>query len=99
MVVVGACTCVYVHMRTIGVVFSAQPRWADVMLGSGPCLCSFFGSSQSSKKVDGHLKPLAAQGPLCYHIEDPCFTCIDYNLIGMLQKLTEQAAPPLNNWG
>lgn len=32
--------CVYVHMSTIGVVFSAQPWWADVMLGSGPCLCS-----------------------------------------------------------
>lgn len=37
-----AFVCVCACMRTIGVVFSAQPRWADVMLGSGPCLCSFL---------------------------------------------------------
>lgn len=36
----GSAVHVYVHMRTIGVVFSAQPWWADVMLGSGPCLGS-----------------------------------------------------------
>lgn len=49
-----ACRCVCVgYMRTIVMVFAAQPRWADVMLGSGPCLWS-FGSSNS--KVSCHLK-------------------------------------------
>lgn len=39
-VCVWKCICVYVHMCTIEVVFSAQPWWADVMLGSGLCLRS-----------------------------------------------------------
>lgn len=41
----NACVCVHAH---IGVVFSAQPWWADVMLGSGPCLCS--GLAVASRK-------------------------------------------------
>lgn len=47
---VRACRCMCVgYMRTIGMVFTAQPRWADVMLGS-----IVVGSSSS--KVSCHLK-------------------------------------------
>lgn len=45
---VWKCICVYVHMSTIGVV---QPWWADVMLGSGPCLCSALAVVGAARKL------------------------------------------------
>lgn len=35
---VGTHVCRHVHTSAIGEVLSAQPWWADVMPGSGPCL-------------------------------------------------------------
>ena len=52
------CTHGCVHVRTMGVVFSAQPWWADVMHQSGPCLRSFLALARS-QKVSGYSKSLA----------------------------------------
>lgn len=52
------CACVHVcpyvcvcARELYGVVFNAQPRWADVMLGSGPCLCSVLAVVGATRKV------------------------------------------------
>lgn len=50
---VYACVHAYVCMCTralLGVVFAAQPWWADVMLGSGPCLCSALAVAGAATK-------------------------------------------------